>query len=119
MIIQPFVENALWHGLQNKKGERILKISFYVHNNKSLKCVVDDNGTGRKENTPQDALYVANNPVKSKSLGLAFTSERLSMMSHILAVDCGFTIIDKKNEQGQALGTRAEIIVPLINQQTI
>ena len=48
MIIQPYLENAIWHGLMNKPDRGKLKLSFEKENG-SIRCVVEDNGVGRKK----------------------------------------------------------------------
>ncbi len=49
-MIQPFIENALWHGLLKKKGSKTLNISFHLHAVHYLQCIIEDNGIGRKNN---------------------------------------------------------------------
>jgi LytS/YehU family sensor histidine kinase len=45
MLIQPIVENAIWHGLQNQTGEKNLMIRFYKKD-EQLVCEIEDNGIG-------------------------------------------------------------------------
>lgn len=102
MMIQPFVENAIWHGLMNKKGERLLNISFTIQDEKYLFCVVDDNGLGRiqKENVFKNR----------KSMAIIFVRSRLELINKIHNLDCKLEIIDKQN----ASGTRVEITLPIL-----
>src|SRR6185503_16628164 len=48
MLLQPYVENALWHGLMHKEGERRLQIAFSKIDEDMFRCTIDDNGIGRK-----------------------------------------------------------------------
>ena len=48
LLLQPFVENAIYHGLLNKPDEGLLKISFRKNPDGSLSCMIDDDGIGRK-----------------------------------------------------------------------
>ena len=108
MLIQPFVENAIWHGLLNKEGEKKLIINFELLNEKTLLCTVDDNGVGRNKNKP--------NTQKDKSLALGFVKQRLDLMSKIYNCNYNLTIIDKVNSQGKSLGTKIELTLPIIQQ---
>ncbi|MBK9736452.1 MAG: hypothetical protein IPO92_16445 [Saprospiraceae bacterium] len=47
MLIQPYVENARWHGLMHKSGDRLVTISFTLVNENMYTCIIDDNGIGR------------------------------------------------------------------------
>jgi ligand-binding sensor domain-containing protein len=109
MIIQPFVENAIWHGLlhQEKPGLLNLSISRFGH---GLQCVIEDNGVGRKKAGELKSKSVN----KEKSYGMKITSDRLSMLngeSKISSVE----IIDLEDEQGSATGTR--VIVKIMSAE--
>jgi hypothetical protein len=113
MLVQPFIENAIWHGLLNKKGERKLTVSFRSNNSNSLICIVDDNGVGRRSKRSEFETG------KKRSLGTEFISERLKLISQVTNIDCGFTIKDKIDEEGNALGTTVTVIIPIINKHGI
>lgn len=105
MIIQPYVENAIWHGLMNlkdKDGELIIGIE---KRNGLLVCIIDDNGVGRK--------YSMELKEKSghKSMGLALTNERVEIMNVLYHSHMKISIIDKLNEDGSSAGTRVEIFL--------
>jgi tetratricopeptide (TPR) repeat protein len=108
MIIQPFVENAIKHGLcflKNKQG--LLSISFYVKD-KSLYCDIDDNGIGRKESnnlkTPNGKTH--------KSQGIELTRKRLELMSRKKRSNYEITIHDKTNTLNESEGTTVTIKLP-------
>jgi ligand-binding sensor domain-containing protein len=113
MLIQPFIENAIWHGLLNKKGDRKLTVSFKPNSDNSLICVVDDNGVGRKFRKSEFELN------GKRSLAIDFISERLKLISEVTNISCGFTIKDNVDEQENALGTTVTIIIPIINKHGI
>ncbi len=102
MMIQPFVENAIWHGLMNKKGERVLEIRFSVPDEKYLLCVVEDNGLGRVER--------GNVLKEKKSLATIFVRSRLDLINKIHNLECDLKIIDKPNSGG----TRVELTLPIL-----
>lgn len=99
LVIQPFVENAIWHGLmhlQDREGK--LTVSVQKQNDK-LKIVVDDNGIGRKR-----AMEIRNAKMH-KSMGISITQERL------LAGNMSVKFIDKESSDGAAAGTTVEIVM--------
>lgn len=108
MLIQPFVENAIWHGLLMKESEKNLRISFEYVNENSLSCVVDDNGAGRNARKTTGAV------AKQKSLGVHFTSQRLELMRKEWGGDYGVEITDKISAEGTSDGTRVKITLPIL-----
>lgn len=106
MLIQPFVENAIWHGLLPKKSGGCLTITFDEHDEKRIVCTIDDNGAGR--NRSKQVL----DPLKTKSLSLEFIRQRLELIEKSKGVSCSFRIVDKTNAQQESLGTTVEILLP-------
>ena len=102
LLVQPFVENALWHGLASKEGPRQLSIRFSA-TDKGLRCVVRDNGVGR--NGP------GSKPDGHRSLGTELTNERLQLLTHRLQQKGRFTIHDLKDGSGNPAGT--EVVIEL------
>src|SRR5213075_1988329 len=91
MMVQPFVENAIWHGLRDKVGEKAITVSFSLVGTNYIKCVIEDNGTGRK---------IKLNPTEKKSLATGFIKQRLDLLNKIHNLSCDLTIIDKPNGTG-------------------
>jgi len=102
MMIQPFVENAIWHGLMNKEGERVLTIRFSIPDERYLLCVVEDNGLGRVER--ENVLK------EKKSMATIFVRSRLDLINKIHNLECDLKIIDKPNFSG----TRVELSLPIL-----
>jgi sensor histidine kinase YesM len=75
MIIQPFLENAIWHGLMNKTDKGHLHLSFERENG-SIRCVIEDNGVGRKKAAELSGLR----SIKRKSYGVAISQKRLELL---------------------------------------
>jgi hypothetical protein len=109
MLIQPIVENAIWHGLLPKKENGNLSITFeYIHN-KLLSCTVDDNGVGRQTSEQEKTV------LKRKSLAIRFIHQRLELMKKEWGGDYSMNIIDKINPAGTSNGTSVIIKIPIIN----
>ncbi|GHN01040.1 hypothetical protein WSM22_25290 [Cytophagales bacterium WSM2-2] len=104
MVIQPYIENAILHGLMPKQGERKLIITF-LEQNGSLLCEVRDNGIGRAE-----AMEITRRKNKIfASKGMQYTSERLQAMNKFLNGKSEINIFDL-NDNGKATGTLVKIM---------
>lgn len=108
MFIQPFAENAIWHGLLNRKGLRLLNIRFTNLDEKRILCEVDDNGVGRDFKTKNT------DTIKKKSLAIDSIRQRLELTRQSTGIECSLEIIDKKDNQGNSLGTTVKVILPKI-----
>ena len=112
LLIQPFVENAIWHGLMHKEGERWLTVKF-SEKDECIQCIVEDNGIGRERSN--EAKLVSNQGNKHTSKGIAVSIERLNAMGNGNGKHGSMQIIDLQDEKGNARGTRVEIIFPIQN----
>jgi len=101
MMIQPFVENAIWHGLKKKDGDKILRVSFKRLGNSHLLCLVDDNGIGIK-----NAQKLENE--EKRSMAIIFVKSRLELYNTLYNQGSSLEIIEKENDSG----TIAKIILP-------
>ena len=110
MVLQPFVENAIWHGLMPKKEKGAGLITITIEQAKGkLMCLIEDNGIGREKSLQLQQKSV----FKRKSLGVKITEERLKLISKEVKQQL-VRIIDLKDTLGHALGTRVELYIPLI-----
>lgn len=108
LIIQPFVENAIHHGLLNKLGkDKKLYIQIRLHEN-HIHYTIEDNGIGRAK----AKAYRELNRAPHHSMGMHLSASRLYLHNESLR-ECIF-ITDLMNEQQQPCGTRVEI--ELVNQ---
>jgi two-component sensor histidine kinase len=103
-LIQPFVENAILHGLTKRSVDGLLEIRIEEINDERLLFTVFDNGIGRS--TANDTK------TKRKSLGIRLIKERLKILLQEEAVE----IIDLKDDAGKPIGTKVKIIVPRKSQ---
>jgi ligand-binding sensor domain-containing protein/anti-sigma regulatory factor (Ser/Thr protein kinase) len=108
MILQPYVENAIWHGLLHKDGFGQLSIRV-AEEDDALVCIIEDNGIGR-----ENAMAMqSKTSVTRKSMGLKITADRLAMLNGRAGyTKPGVEIIDLRNENGDAAGTRVIIHIP-------
>lgn len=103
MILQPFLENAIWHGLMHKDGERLLQLEI-LQEDETVKCIVDDNGIGRKK----AAVLQAGMRHQHRSFGTKLTLDRLKVNKELFDNQFVINIIDKM-VNGTATGTRVEL----------
>ena len=106
LIIQPFVENAIIHGLVPKKENCFLKVALSKADEGKLLCVIEDNGVGRKYS---EKLKQKNG--SHKSYGMSITRRRLEMLSRISNDDFSVDIVDLYDDKGEASGTRINIMI--------
>jgi len=108
LITQPFIENAIWHGLSLKKDNRKLNLNIYKSNENQLKIEIIDNGIGRKKSTE----IKKNKLLKRTSFGIALSEERLKHFSdnYEHSSKIYFTdLYDKKIPSG----TKVSLLIPL------
>lgn len=111
MLIQPYVENAIWHGLMHKpdrsNGMLILEIS---RKEDLLYCVIEDNGIGRKK---AQAISARKCTPRKRSMGMAITQDRMKIMSQLYNFNTEVKVTDLYQKNGQPSGTRVELLIPI------
>ncbi len=100
LLLQPFCENAIWHGLMHKKGQGRLNIEFSMKDN-ILHCTIADNGIGLEKSEEMKSKSAE----KEKSMGLRITTERLALLNKEKGLNSFYVIENLKDEEGNALGT--------------
>ncbi len=105
LLIQPYVENALVHGLRHKTagGQLQIEVKRVGYN---LLCVVEDNGVGRAEarQRRQQSAF--------PSRGMSVTQQRLETLNYGKTEKTSVRVLDREDERGKPGGTRVEILVP-------
>ena len=105
LLIQPFVENAIWHGLMHKKENGLVVIAFNLQYN-TLVCTITDNGAGRGHNGAGKTKDPANQP----SMGIQITRDRLNLINNAVAAErVSFEIEDLHGPDGLASGTKVTL----------
>jgi len=101
LLLQPFCENAIWHGLMHREGQGRLDIELSIESN-ILNCIITDNGVGREKAEEMNSKTAE----KEKSLGLKITTERLALLNREKGLQTFYDIEDLKDENGNAAGTK-------------
>ena len=106
MIVQPFIENAIIHGILHKQEKGNIEVGFKLKGEK-LVCTVIDNGVGRKkaEELKQETGIIR------KSRGMGITRERLEMLNEDINEGFSVKIVDLYDEKGKPTGTKVELLI--------
>ncbi len=111
MLIQPFIENAIWHGLMHKEGPRKLLLQFIQLENGVL-CTVEDNGIGREAS----GQISPSRSKKNSSLGTAITNNRIDLINKIHHNLVKTEIEDLMDHQ-RSMGTRVKIFIRSVKEK--
>ncbi len=109
MLIQPFVENAVLHGMAMKNNKGKIEVTFQLKNS-SLLCKIQDDGVGRKVSQEMKEKSVA----QHKSMAMDITKKRLKILGLSSSKAAQFKIEDLKNNTGEVAGTLVTIELPLL-----
>jgi len=104
MILQPYVENAILHGLMHSSKKGHLNISVTLEGENVL-CIIEDDGIGRE----RAAQIRKESGIERKSRGMIITKERLDVLNQYTGDIFVVNVIDLFDEDKQAAGTRVEI----------
>ncbi len=108
MLLQPLVENAIWHGLQSKKGEKKLIIRFNQQDQQLL-CIIEDNGIGIKE-----SLKLKDNKKDHYSLAIENINKRIILLNEKFSLEYKLKISDKSDlNKFTDNGTVSTLTIPL------
>jgi tetratricopeptide (TPR) repeat protein len=109
MLIQPFVENSICHGLMPGEGKGFIKIDLKLERD-YISCTIEDNGIGR-EAAQKRKTKSGNN---HNSLGTQIVASRLDLVNALYSTSLKTIYTDLKNKDGDPEGTRVEIHIPII-----
>ncbi|HET7360407.1 MAG TPA: tetratricopeptide repeat protein [Salinimicrobium sp.] len=111
LLLQPFIENAIWHGLLPSKNEKKILLIKVVPQDNSIQIIIDDNGAGRKNKNQKQSKK------GHKSMGMEIVKERIELFNDSYENKLDYEIIDKKNDEGHPEGTR--VVFKLLKNQSI
>ncbi len=109
MILQPFVENSVRHGLRFRKDKAGVVFIMVKQEGDHLVCILEDNGVGRKA----AMHYKSISPINYQSKGLSLTADRIAMFNKEHEQKITMLIEDLEDELGNPLGTRVTIHFPV------
>ena len=111
MVLQPYVENAIIHGLLPKTGDKKLSIDV-SSDGQNLKCVITDNGIGREQSHILNKARLK----QHESTAMSLTKDRLAILNIEAGEGLGPVVTDLYDSDGKAAGTKVELVLPLIIQ---
>ena len=105
MLLQPYIENAIKHGIATKKGDGLISIKISLAGD-NLYCTVEDNGIGRRT-----AAELSINS-QQNSVATQLTMERFEHLKKLGFMGISQKIIDLYDDENRGIGTRVELIIP-------
>ncbi len=110
MLIQPYLENAILHGINPKVGNGHIDITIRIVN-QFIKISIRDDGIGREKSKSVQSLQPA---ARHKSLGMKITKDRVRILNTIHQSNLNVNIIDLYNEKNEAIGTQVDLFIPYV-----
>jgi tetratricopeptide (TPR) repeat protein/anti-sigma regulatory factor (Ser/Thr protein kinase) len=119
MIIQPFVENAIEHGLRpRQEGRLTIRFELIENDETVLRCIIEDDGVGYNKGREKQAAQLGFQ--KHRSRGMEITTERLNLLHELQHRDGeNYIQINDLSDltQGHRSGTRVEVLLPLVEEE--
>ncbi|MEO5892388.1 MAG: tetratricopeptide repeat protein [Ferruginibacter sp.] len=104
LILQPFVENSIWHGIAQKEGPGKISICIKNEDGSMINCIVEDDGIGRQQST---SIKTNTAREQNSSLGMKITQSRIDILNKLKNTKAAVNLIDL------AQGMRVEVRLPL------
>lgn len=114
MLLQPYVENAIWHGLMNKEGRGELHVRVTAENG-GVHCTIEDDGIGRAR---AEELKRGQGP-RDRSYGMRITAERMELAAKAMGLGVTARVEDLHHADGSAAGTRVTVHIPLMQEAAL
>lgn len=109
LLLQPFIENAIWHGLMHKEKGGTIRIEVTQPNDHLLRFDITDDGVGREK----AAEFKSKSATQNKSFGMKVTAERIELINKLYNTATQVQIIDLKSKEGEATGTKVVVEIPI------
>jgi LytS/YehU family sensor histidine kinase len=110
MMMQPFVENSIWHGLNNTGQGGLIKIDISITGG-MIQCLIEDNG---KRNVKKNEVVLSPG-IKKTSMGMSLINDRLAAVSRIYKTKAAFIMEDRMSDPTPEEGTRIILTLPFEN----
>ena len=109
LVIQPFTENAIWHGLMHKEEKGHLNIKVFIEDD-ALCCMINDDGVGRSQ-----AAEIKNRAGNThRSMGMRITADRIALIKQKNLVHASIVVNDLVQPDGNPGGTEVIIKLPVV-----
>jgi ligand-binding sensor domain-containing protein len=118
MLVQPFVENALQHGLHHKPGDKGLIRIRIQRAAEKLKIIIEDNGIGRKAAAGMKKTGLKEYLKEYSSKGMALTEDRIEIINKLYKEPANIEISDLMDETYSPSGTRVVITLPIFMEES-
>ena len=112
MILQPHLENAVWHGLRHKQGDKSIIVTIKEYKSNYLEITISDNGIGREKAAALQREKIAAR--HHRSMGSKLSQDQLALLQQKYP-ETTFTIIDKKDDEGNSTGTEIHMVLPILD----
>jgi tetratricopeptide (TPR) repeat protein len=109
MLVQPYAENAIWHGLLHKEEKGKLYIRFMKEKEDLLRVEIEDNGVGRQKAKEIES----NDMLKKKSYGMQISKSRIELINKLSIYNTSVNVQDLRDEEGNASGTKITLTIPI------
>lgn len=110
MLAQPFIENAIEHGIRHKETPGHIEITFQLKDEFIL-AEVEDNGVGREKAREMESTQT----IRHRSMAISITRDRLVILNKKLKKKIRMEIIDLKDATGQGCGTKVVFGIPVVS----
>ena len=111
-MIQPLVENAIWHGLMHNEGQKKILIHFSRYK-ETISCIIEDNGIGINRSEELKKLHRPSH----NSVGLNNLRNRIQIMNEKYDIHCSLVITDLSERNVESSGTRAVLKFKVITNK--
>ena len=109
LLLQPYVENAIWHGLMHKPEGGTVTVEVSQPQDNLLHIEITDDGVGRE----RAAELKSKSAGKHKSFGMQVTADRIRMINQLYNIQTQARIVDLVDSEGEPCGTRVILEIPV------
>jgi len=116
MLIQPYLENAVIHGLANNKKDSKVQIQF-LKKGDLISCIIKDNGIGRDK--AMQLKNLRSGDIKHQSMGMNITETRIKILNELYSDSFVVNVKDLKTKYDESKGTQVEIKLPVLTAESV